>query len=80
MINFSKLQRLTYEIPPNGQGFITLQALKILEGFKFNSMDNTEKLHLQLTLKLAFADGINYITDLIIKVNVNDLLDNSIFL
>ncbi|HHX00443.1 MAG TPA: gamma-glutamyltransferase family protein [Acholeplasmataceae bacterium] len=67
-----------WEIPPNGQGFITLQALKILEGFKFNSMDNAEELHLQIeALKLAFADGINYIADPnYMKLNVNDLLDN----
>ncbi|MBS3789436.1 MAG: gamma-glutamyltransferase family protein [Candidatus Thermoplasmatota archaeon] len=53
-----------WELPPNGQGMIALQALKILKGFDFDSKDSIETYHKQIeALKLAFSDGKNVITD-----------------
>lgn len=52
------------EIPPNGQGLVTLEALNILEGFNLSNLDEAEITHLQLeAMKLAFSDGLNYIAD-----------------
>lgn len=52
------------EIPPNGQGIVTLEALNILEGFNLSNMEEATIIHLQLeAMKLAFADGLNYIAD-----------------
>ncbi len=54
-----------WEIPPNGQGLITLLALNILKEFDFTERDNINTYHKQLeAIKLAFADGKHYITDL----------------
>jgi len=53
-----------HEIPPNGQGLIALQALKIAEGFAFDSPEKSSDLHRQIeSMKLAFSDGLAYITD-----------------
>ncbi len=53
-----------WELPPNGQGLITLIALNILQGFDFNKKEAVETYHKQIeALKLAFADGKKYITD-----------------
>lgn len=53
-----------WEIPPNGQGLIALQALNIVEGFEFDSKDTVETYHQQIeALKLAFTDGQEYIAD-----------------
>ncbi len=53
-----------WELPPNGQGLIALQALKILEGFDFSCKDSIETYHKQIeALKLAFSDGKEHITD-----------------
>ncbi|HLQ71784.1 MAG TPA: gamma-glutamyltransferase, partial [Bacillota bacterium] len=53
-----------WELPPNGQGIIALQALQILKGFDFHERDTVETYHKQLeAIKLAFADGLKYITD-----------------
>lgn len=44
-----------YELPPNTQGLVALQALKLAEG---------QDLHGQIeAVKLAFADGLHYIAD-----------------
>jgi len=52
-----------WELPPNGQGLITLIALSILKDFDFTAQDITA-YHRQIeALKLAFVDGLNYITD-----------------
>lgn len=53
-----------HEIPPNGQGLVVLETLKILEGFDLNQMNPVEYEHLILeALKLSFADGHRYIAD-----------------
>ncbi len=53
-----------WEIPPNGQGLIALQALNIAEGFDFGRKDTVESYHHQIeALKLAFTDGQEYIAD-----------------
>jgi gamma-glutamyltranspeptidase/glutathione hydrolase len=53
-----------WEIPPNGQGLVALEALKIVEGFELLAKSPTEIMHLQIeSLKLAFSDGNAYICD-----------------
>lgn len=53
-----------YELPPNGQGLIALQALKMLETYKFVDFFSPEELHYKIeAIKLAFADGTKYIGD-----------------
>lgn len=53
-----------WEIPPNGQGLVALEALGIVQGFELQEKDTVETLHYQIeAIKLAFADGLNYITD-----------------
>ncbi len=53
-----------WELPPNGQGMIALQALNILKGFDFSAKNSTETYHKQIeALKLAFSDGKKAITD-----------------
>lgn len=53
-----------HEIPPNGQGLVALIALNILKGFEFVEKDSVESYHKQMeAMKLAFADGLKYITD-----------------
>lgn len=53
-----------WEIPPNGQGLITLEALRILEGLSLGERENPDSYHKQIeSLKLAAVDGQAYITD-----------------
>ncbi|QNO13277.1 gamma-glutamyltransferase family protein [Alkalicella caledoniensis] len=53
-----------WEIPPNGQGLVALMALNIVKGFEFSHRDSVDTLHKQIeAMKLAFADGLKYITD-----------------
>lgn len=52
-----------WEIPPNGQGLIALMALNTLKEDHFPAKDLPETYHLQIeALKLAFTDGLEYIT------------------
>lgn len=52
-----------WEIPPNGQGIITLMALNILKGYEFNEKDSLDTYHKQIeAIKLTFTDGLEYIT------------------
>lgn len=52
------------EIPPNGQGIVALEALNILEGFKFASLHDVDTVHKQIeAIKLAFSDGKHFVTD-----------------
>jgi len=53
-----------WEIPPNGQGLVALMALNILKEFQFDFKERPETYHHQIeAMKLAFADGKEYITD-----------------
>lgn len=53
-----------WELPPNGQGIITLIALNILKQFNINEARSTKNYHRQIeALKLAFADGKKHLTD-----------------
>lgn len=53
-----------WEMPPNGHGITALMALKILQGFAFEHKDCGETFHKQIeAMKLAFADGMQYIAD-----------------
>lgn len=65
-----------WELPPNGQGLVALQALNILKGFEFAERDNVESYHRQIeAVKLAFADGLAHITDpRCMRARVEDLL------
>jgi gamma-glutamyltranspeptidase/glutathione hydrolase len=68
-----------WEIPPNGQGLVALMALNIVKGFTFNSRDCPETLHKQIeAMKLAYADGLAYITDpRKMSVSVENLLSDT---
>ena len=53
-----------WELPPNGQGLVALLALNLLEGLECRGHGTAETVHLQLeAIKLAFADGLAFITD-----------------
>jgi gamma-glutamyltranspeptidase/glutathione hydrolase len=68
-----------WEIPPNGQGLIALIALNLLKGFDFSAKDTIETYHKQIeAVKLAFADGLKYITDpQKMRVSVEELLSEA---
>lgn len=51
------------ELPPNGHGLVPLLTLGILGGFDMSERD-ASGIHIQLeAMKLAFADGLRYISD-----------------
>ncbi len=53
-----------WEIPPNGQGLVALMALNILKEIDFTAREIPQAFHYQIeAIKLAFADGKEYITD-----------------
>lgn len=53
-----------WEIPPNGQGIVALQALNILKGFDFPEKESADTYHRQIeAIKLAFADGQEHVTE-----------------
>lgn len=68
-----------WEIPPNGHGLVTLMALNILKGFEFDTKESADTYHKQFeAIKLAFADGLTYITDpRKMRVSVEDLLSDA---
>lgn len=52
-----------WELPPNNQGLITLEALKIYENQPYDAL-NVNAIHQQIeAMKLAFKDGLKYISD-----------------
>lgn len=65
-----------WELPPNGQGLVALQALGMLDGFDVSDRDGIETIHRQIeAVKLAFADGRAHITDpRFMTVSVDELL------
>ncbi len=53
-----------WEIPPNGHGLVTLMTLNILKNFDLGQRDSLETQHILMeSLKLAYADGLEYIAD-----------------
>jgi gamma-glutamyltranspeptidase/glutathione hydrolase len=55
-----------YECPPNSQGHVMLQALKILEGFNLRYMGHNSASYLHVVteaLKLGFADRNKWVGD-----------------
>ena len=53
-----------WEIPPNDQGIVALMALNILKEFEFCHKEDTLSFHRQFeAIKMAFADGMKYVTD-----------------
>ncbi|WP_304057292.1 gamma-glutamyltransferase family protein [Levilactobacillus namurensis] len=67
------------ELPPNGQGIVTLEALGILDNFNFSSRDNFDTTHKQIeAIKLAFSDLFDYVGDPnTMKIDPHDLLAKS---
>lgn len=65
-----------WEIPPNGHGIVALMALNILNNFDFKEKDCIDTYHILIeAMKLAFADGHEYIADpRFMKVTVEELL------
>eukprot|EP00948_MAST-09A_sp_MAST-9A-sp1_P000904 g904.t1 len=72
-----------HEHPPNGQGIIALQALNIMTAFlkengqSISTLSPSELTHLQIeSLRLAFADGHHFVTDLeSMKASKSDLVN-----
>jgi gamma-glutamyltranspeptidase / glutathione hydrolase len=66
-----------YELPPNGQGLVLLEALGLYEQTK--ASDDLKQLHHQIeSLKLAFADGFEYIADQnYMQTKVKSILDKN---
>lgn len=68
-----------WEIPPNGQGIVALQALNILKGFTFNEKESVDTYHKQIeAMKLAFVDGKQHVTEPeYMKYSVDDILSDA---
>nr|WP_202079566.1 gamma-glutamyltransferase family protein [Caldalkalibacillus salinus] len=68
-----------WEIPPNGQGLIALLALNTVKGYAFTEKESADSYHKQIeAMKMAFADGLQYITDPSrMSVGVEDLLSDT---
>lgn len=53
-----------YELPPNGQGIVTLMALNTLSNFDFNKKDDVITYHRQFeAMKMAFEDAFKFVSD-----------------
>lgn len=53
-----------YELPANSQGAITLMALNILKQFELTKFQSIDTIHKQIeSIKMAFADGLEHISD-----------------
>nr|WP_246001191.1 gamma-glutamyltransferase family protein [Oceanobacillus piezotolerans] len=68
-----------WEIPPNGQGIIALQALNILKGFSFAEKETADTYHKQIeALKLAFVDAQEHVAeDKYMKYHSGELLSEA---
>jgi gamma-glutamyltranspeptidase/glutathione hydrolase len=68
-----------HEIPPNGQGIISLVAIGILSHIDLRSMpvDGADSVHVQIeAVKLALADAMRFVADPAhMEVAARDLLD-----
>ncbi|MCW5837018.1 MAG: gamma-glutamyltransferase family protein [Labilithrix sp.] len=68
-----------WEVPPNGNGIVALNALAILDGVDLakHPRESAESYHLQIeAIKLAFADASRYVADpAFVDVPVAGLLD-----
>jgi gamma-glutamyltranspeptidase / glutathione hydrolase len=64
------------EIPANSQGAITLMALNILKQFELKNHQSIDTIHKQIeATKMAFADGLEHISDPRIT-DINHLLSD----
>jgi gamma-glutamyltranspeptidase / glutathione hydrolase len=64
------------ELPANTQGTITLMALNILKQFNLDKHQSIDTIHKQIeSIKMAFADGLEHISDSRIT-NIADLLSD----
>ncbi|MCF6410933.1 gamma-glutamyltransferase family protein [Pseudalkalibacillus salsuginis] len=53
-----------WEIPPNGQGIIALMALNFMKDSEYTHKEDVDTYHKQIeALKLAFMDGLKYVTE-----------------
>ena len=73
---------ILHEIPPNGQGIATLQALGILDHTPIRDLcaDDPLAMHFQIeAMKLALRDTETYVADIdhMDRVTVSDLLDDN---
>ena len=68
-----------WEMPPNGQGIVTLMALNVLKHVDLSFRDDPDTVHKQIeAIKLAFSDGQLTITDSNhMKLSVAELLSES---
>ena len=68
-----------WELPPNGQGIIALMTLNILSAFDFSGGVSIRNVHRQIeAMKLAFADGLEHITDPgMMKISPSELLSSA---
>ncbi len=54
-----------WELPPNGQGLIALQALNILKQVQKDGQSSHERLHQEIeAMKLSFSDAQTHLTDI----------------
>ncbi len=51
------------ELPPNGQGMVALMALNVFKNFQVSERNEDYYHHMFESMKMAFADGMHYITD-----------------
>ncbi len=68
-----------WELPPNGQGLVSLMALSILKHDDFIVRDCADTIHKQIeAIKLAFSDGFKHITDKnYMNISIEELIDDS---
>ena len=66
------------ELPPSGQGIVALMALNIFKNRTVDKADVDYYHEMFETMKMAFADGLHYITDpKVMTMDPQALLDNA---